>query len=242
MISSVRATILRPVAPAPTSIVDPWEQASQYDTVSSLFPFLSSASQFDPEPLTFLTAVFPGKGFTNPFERGSSSGFDLSSPIDIPEGDWSSVQLVRELRQLSGLTWQQAASLVGVQPRTLHNWAAGEKIAEKNLRRLGEILAVLRYIDRGYGEANRDLLLNTSDDGCTLFALLEAGEFERVKDKAGRGVGRLGSPATLPPAIINSWAPEHFGAVLSASLVDPDGEVVPVSSTGKRPAKARRKG
>jgi hypothetical protein len=241
MMHSVVAAVALTIAPVPALTVEPWGQASQYDTLSSLLPFVRAPSPFAREPLTFVTADSPGKAIANPFEPGSSSGFDLSRLIDISEGDWSSVQLVRELRQLSGLTWQQAANLVGVQPRSLHNWAAGHVIAEKNLRRLGELLAVLRHIDRGYAEANRDLLLNTSVEGRTLFALLEAGEFERVKEQAGRGVGRAGPTAAHPQAAPNIWGPEHFGMALSASLDDPDEEIVPIPSTGKRPANARRR-
>ncbi|TVR84679.1 MAG: hypothetical protein EA405_01215 [Rhodospirillales bacterium] len=115
-------------------------------------------------------------------------------------------------------------------------------IAEKNRRRLGELLAVLRHIDRGYAQANRNLMLNTSVAGRTLFLLLRDGEFDLVKEQAGRGPGRTGSPAALPLATVNTWGPEHFGMALLASLHDQDDEVVPVTSTGKRPANARRKG
>lgn len=176
------------------------------------------------------------------FERGSSGGFDLSTLIEVTDDSWSGVHLVRELRQLSGLTWQQAADLVGVKPRTLHNWAAGQTIAEKNLRRLGEILAVLRHIDQGYAEANRDLLLNASVDGDTIFALMVKGEFDRVMSHVGSGIGRTKSRAALPQAILEKWGAEHFGTALPVAVEDLDGEIIPSGPTGKRQAKARRKG
>ena len=242
MMQTVCTAVAIKVAPAPAMPVDQWEQASQYDTLISLFPIMTPTSAFSRQHVRYVPVASAGNSIWNAFERGSSGGFDLSSLMNPPEGDWSSMQLVRELRQLSGLIWQQAAELVGVSAKTLHNWAAGHVIAEKNLRRLGELLAVLRYIDRGYGEANRDLLLNTSVEGRTLFTLIAAGNFELVKKQVGRGSGRAAPTAALPQATVSKWGAEHFGAALSASLDDSDQETILITSTDKRPAKARRKG
>lgn len=231
-----------PSALAAVGNVDHWEEASQYDTFISFFLMMPSAAAFSRECDSFAPAISAERSIWSAFESGSSSGFDLSFFMNQPEDDWSGAQLVRELRQLSGLTWQQAADLVGVKPRTLHNWATGHVIAEKNRRRLGDLLAVLRHIDQGYGEANRDLLLHTSIEGRTVFALLECGEFELVKVQVGRGVGRAKPAVALPQSTVDGWGPQHFGIALSASLHDPGDEIVPVTSTGKRPAKARRKG
>ncbi|PTW43928.1 helix-turn-helix domain-containing protein [Rhodovulum kholense] len=219
-----------------------WDQATQYDTVISLFPAMPPTSA-SAGGLVDLAQFRPSEArIWSSFERGSSGGFDLSTLIEVAEDSWSGVHLVRELRQLSGLTWQQAADLVGVKPRTLHNWATGQTIAEKNRRRLGEILAVLRHIDQGYAEANRDLLLNASVGGDTIFALMENGEFDKVISHVGRGIGRTRSREALSQRTIEKWGAEHFGEALSAAIDDGDGEITPSRPMGKRQAKAQRKG
>lgn len=230
-----------------------WERESRYDVYLQYFQSFWSAASLslsEPEEPIFLAASgFAGTVVGRGFEQPSSSPPDLAgfpevgqSEDGLPEGRRSGMRLVRELRQLSGLTWKQAAELVGVQPRTLHNWAAGGTVSEKNRRRLGEILAVLRYIDRGYGEANRDLLLNVSIEGSTLFSLLKTGEADRVKSRAGRGEGRPPPPPPLPPETVHAWGPEHFGRALAKAIDGSDEEIAVPRSTGKRPAKARTKG
>ncbi len=239
---SVCAAVALSMNPSAPAHLDQWDRATQYDTVISLFPAMPPTSA-SLGGLTDSTQFLPSEGKAwGAFERGSSGGFDLSTLIGVVDEDWSGVRLVRELRQLSGLTWKQAADLMGVKPRTLHNWAAGEVIAEKNLRKLGEVLAVLRYLDQGYAEANRDILLNVSIDGNTVFSLIEKGEFGQVMSHVDRGIGRNKSKAPLPQATLERWGAEHLGRALSATAEDLDGEIVPSRPTGKRQAKARRKG
>jgi transcriptional regulator with XRE-family HTH domain len=242
MMPTVCTAVALSMTPSTTVHPDQWDQATQYDTVISLFPAMPPTSASGAGLVDF-TRFLPAEAkIWGGFERGSSGGFDLSTLIEFADDGWSGVHLVRELRQLSGLTWQQAADLVGVKPRTLHNWAAGQTIAEKNMRRLGEILAVLRHIDQGYAEANRDLLLNSSINGDTIFTLMEKGEFDQVISHVGHGIGRTKSKAALPQAIVEKWGAENFGTALSEAAEGLGGEIVPNGPTGKRPAKARRKG
>ena len=221
-----------------------WNQETRYDTQLSLFPVIPVIYATNGTVLTlaleFASELPLELKAWKAFDRGSSAGFDLIHFVTTPDHNWSGVRLVTKLRQISGLTWKQAADLVGVKPRTLHNWAAGQAIAEKNLRKLGEILALLRYIDKGYAEANRDLILNDSIDGRTLFALMEMGEFDRVKAHVGRGIGRPKTKAPLPKTTQEKWGTINFGTDLSAAE-DITEEIVPVRPTGKRHAKARRK-
>lgn len=242
MMPTVCASVALSMTPSAALHLDQWDQATQYDTVISLFPAMPPTSASAGGLVDFAQFLPSEAKIWGGFERGSSGGFDLPTLIEVTDDSWSGVHLVRELRQLSGLTWQQAADLVGVKPRTLHNWAAGQAIAEKNLRRLGEILAVLRHIDRGYAEANRDLLLNASVDGDTIFVLMERGGGAQVMSHVGRGIGRTNSRGALPQVTREKWGTEHFGTALSVAVEDLDGEIIPDRPTGKRPTTARRKG
>lgn len=241
MMPSVCAAAAMLMSQSSVARPDQWHEVTRYDTMISLFPSMSPTTT-SVDGRVGVAWFFPSEAKTwGGFQRGSSGGFDLSAPSDDAYESWSGVRLVRELRQLSGLTWQQAADLVGVRSRTLHNWAAGQTISEKNLRRLGELLAVLRYIDKGYAEANRDFLLNASIDGETIFALLKKEAFDQVKSHAGRGIGRTEPRVVLPQSVREKWGAAHFGADASAAVGDLNEEILPIRATGKRPAKARRK-
>lgn len=99
-------------------------------------------------------------------------------------------ELLFELRRLTGLSWEQIAKVCEVSRRAVHFWAGGKTISRSNHKRLGDLVATMRFIDRGYGEANRGLLFTAAHDGQTFFDLLVAGEFQLVRMLAGEGVGR----------------------------------------------------
>lgn len=99
---------------------------------------------------------------------------------------------IHELRRLSGLTWDQLARLFGVDRRSLHHWGSGKPLNSPNEERLHRLLAVIRHIDRGAADLNRQALLQPTDDGDIPFDLLVQGEYQyqAVKDILGQGSGR----------------------------------------------------
>lgn len=242
MMSALVAAVALSSNPTVAVASQQWNEASKYDTIISLFPLFPDVENKTSASVILAPEVFNERSIWNAFDRGSSGGFELAVLTTSIDGGSSSGKLVRDLRQLTGLTWQQAADLVGVKPRTLHNWAAGCVIAEKNLRRLGELLAALRLIDRGYADENRDLILSSSADGRTIFSLLKNGEFDRAVATAGHGVGRSSFAAKVSSSPSSISPDDHFGQALASSLGDLDTEVMPLDKLGKRPAQARKKG
>jgi DNA-binding transcriptional regulator YiaG len=108
-----------------------------------------------------------------------------------------------QIRQLSGLTWEQLAELCGTSRRTLHLWASGRRMQPANEERLLRILGVLRQMDRGSSAENRTRLLVVRPDGRRLLDLLARGLFADVMealdlqtDLPVRAASR--SPAPLP--------------------------------------------
>ena len=106
-------------------------------------------------------------------------------------------ELIVELKRLCGLTWAQVSEVFGVKPRALHYWRAGEPVSGENHEKLGAIIAMLRFIDRGTGEENKRLLLSEAVDGKTFFELMKDGEFQTIIDHAGEGIGRVSFGAAL---------------------------------------------
>jgi DNA-binding transcriptional regulator YiaG len=99
----------------------------------------------------------------------------------------STQQAVNELRKLSGLTWEQLATLFDVSRRSVHFWASGEALSSANEEKLNRTLDAVEYVSRGSASSNRRLLMGIADDGKSYLELLGAGEFDRVKHLLGAG-------------------------------------------------------
>lgn len=128
----------------------------------------------------------------------TSSGSPLDSPptktalTSVPASE-----ALSELRRLSGLTWEQLSELFDVSRRSLHHWASGKTISPANERKLHQLLATVRYIDRGSAGDNRAALLSAGEGGVIPFDLLQEGEYEQVRGLLERGSGR--PTVTLTP-------------------------------------------
>jgi len=101
----------------------------------------------------------------------------------------STSSAIMELRRLSGLTWEQLATLFNVARRSLHFWASGKPVNAPNEEHLCRVLAVVRKADRGCAAKNRTMLLEDRD-GVVPFDLLARGEYETFIELVGTGPGR----------------------------------------------------
>jgi transcriptional regulator with XRE-family HTH domain len=105
------------------------------------------------------------------------------------EDPQSTSSAIMELRRLSGLTWEQLATLFGVARRSLHFWASGKPVSAPNEERLRRLLAAVRKADRGFAAKNRAMLLEDRD-GVVPFDLLARGELDTFLELVGAGPGR----------------------------------------------------
>lgn len=128
----------------------------------------------------------------------------------------SAFENLSELKRLTGWSWDELASALGRDRRSIHNWLAGKVVRPNNKLAISSLLRVIRYVDRGNAEQNRSLFGSIFDGEENHFQLLRDGKFDEVKVRAGPGVGR--SP---------SISRELFG---SADLVG--------STQGPRPVKS----
>ncbi|WP_373928126.1 hypothetical protein [Pseudooceanicola nitratireducens] len=130
----------------------------------------------------------------------SSEGIRISVAAD--EGAIEAIvespsELTVELKRLSGLTWAQVSEVFNVKPRAIHYWKAGEPVSGENHEKLGAVVAMLRFIDRGTMEENKRLLLSEAVDGKTFFELMKDGAFQAIRDRAGEGIGRVSFGAVI---------------------------------------------
>jgi len=247
MMQSAIAAIALTVVPPAGHHGSPWTRAAEEDASLAIFPsgghYADHSTYWRNDRRYVFNVGKIERHLGEVFERGSSAHFDVLANVHRHDSTMpQQVKLVRELRQLSGLTWHHLADMIGVSAKTLHNWAAGKSIDEKNLRRVGEVISVLRFIDQGSAEANRALLLNESVEGQVLLDLVKASEFAGIRQAIGRGQGRAAAAPPLPRSTVAAWGPEDLGEQLSKWQIEPVTDFEPSARpTRARPANARRK-
>lgn len=132
--------------------------------------------------------------------------------ISLPSLTETSEATLNELKQLSGLTWEQLAKIFNVSRRSLHFWASGKPLSPFNEEHLRRLLGTVRYIDRGSADINRSALLQPQQGSVIPLDLLIAGKYEEVKRLLGAG-----KAAEKPK--LNPLSPE---AIVSRLIPPPD--------------------
>lgn len=156
--------------------------------------------------------------------RRTTSGLAIKS-VHLSDDSSSSARMTQkalsELRQLSGLTWEQLASLFNVSRRTLHFWASGQALSKTHEETLNRLLGTIRYVNRGSASLNRTLLLNPGDDFQLPIDLLAAGQYKEVEQRLGAGnATQRPRVSALSEAAIASRLPPPPGDLVDA-LQDP---------------------
>lgn len=170
----------------------------------------------------------------------------LNTPLSFsiedngPTANTTPAELVHEFRRISGLTWAQIAEVFDVSARAPYHWASGKTVSAENHEQLGQVVTVLRFIDKGSAEENRNLLLGNARAGQTFLDLLCGGEYELVRALAGEGVGRPTFGPALTKGAERFNAPRHWGQAIEASIEMDETEILPVSQPKLRRVKARR--
>jgi DNA-binding transcriptional regulator YiaG len=174
---------------------------------------------------------------------GASSALlqEAVRPIAVPSGldpPPTTSALVLELRRLSGLTWDQLASVFGVDRRSVHFWAAGRPMNAANAEKLAAVLSLVRRMAVGDPRATRTLLLTPTPSGVVPLDALRAGDLDRIAAPAA-------APAVLkrPPAISSkartARAPQSPERLLG-SAAEP--VIEPVPSRPGRPISLGKRG
>jgi hypothetical protein len=94
---------------------------------------------------------------------------DLSS---WPSPATATADSVRDLREFSGLNWDELARLFNVSRRTVHYWATGGRMNQFHAQRLNTISQTLRPLAQGTREATRAALLAPDASGSSEYQRL----------------------------------------------------------------------
>lgn len=122
---------------------------------------------------------------------------DSFKGIEKAKFKYDATGAVFDLRRRSGLTIKQVSDILGVSPKTIHNWQNGGVISSENMENLGRVLDAVRFADRGEGALTKALLLTGGDGHGTLLDLLKNKRFTEFRALAGKGAGRADSTKFL---------------------------------------------
>ncbi len=165
----------------------------------------------------------------------STAAHTLTRPVrhQAPAAASPTADVVRQLRDRSGLTWDQLARAVGVDKRSLHNWAGGAPTSAANQERLQRLLALVMFVDRGFVDQNRAALLTPTPDGQLVLDWLARGRDTEVQSLLGPGPSP--TPGRRPEASVSADERARRRPPPPADLLDgrDDADIV-APSTPKR--------
>jgi DNA-binding transcriptional regulator YiaG len=151
------------------------ENTSQKGIIFTLYYFGTASSEPVPNQYSY------------PLEKQTAASNVSIIFSVLPSTIETSQETLNELKQLSGLTWEQLAKVLNVSRRSLHFWASGKPISPFNEEHLRRLLATIRYVDRGSPDVNRGALLQPQHGSTIPLDLLIAGKYEEVKRLLGAG-------------------------------------------------------
>jgi len=96
----------------------------------------------------------------------------LSAPVAQPAQErraQSTATIVQELREKSGLTWDQIGRLLGVSRRSVHLWAAGARINARHLELLTKLHGIVDSLPAADSSRRRMLLFETREAAPSIF-------------------------------------------------------------------------
>ena len=130
-----------------------------------------------PQPVEYVTTIYKRE-----YHRWGENFLTGSGIISRLSNNKTST--IRDLRNISGLTWELLAKLLGVSRRTLHSWDNGHPMAVKNEDKLGRIIKAIKSLGKENFAKNRRLLLTTINDQIPFDLLKEERfeEFYEIKD------------------------------------------------------------
>lgn len=115
-----------------------------------------------------------------------------------------SSRLIQQLRKQSGLNWTELSHMVGVDRRTLNNWANGKEVARDNLDHIQKLAKALLDNSSRFSSDNRDALLSTNEQGDRIIDLFRARSYDLAGEAlssalaAGSGIERADDAGFKP--------------------------------------------
>ena len=128
---------------------------------------------------------------------------DVAGAADQAAEPTEGQRLCQELRQISGLTNEEIAPLLGVSRRSFQAWLAGGPISARKEARLRAIVSAVGRLVAEDRAKTRSRLLQRDKYSVSAFDLLSEGRFDAAVDLA---LGQRKSVSSVPPTATESLA------------------------------------
>ena len=129
----------------------------------------------------------------------AGGGLVASAAVSEPAEADTTAQALSNLRQVSGLTWEQLGRVFAVSRRAVHFWASGRPMSAEHEEHLRQALALVRHRPAGADQVRGALL--SIVDGQQVLELLASKRFEEVEAALTSSVGarqRPNAPTRVP--------------------------------------------
>lgn len=124
-----------------------------------------------------------------------------------------------EIRTRAHLTWNELATIFGVNRRSLHFWARGARPSPENAERIASVLHVIRRFDAGDPDRTHAQLVLPRWEGGSIIQLLSQGQDARILKLASRSAPDVGAPrGKRPPPLSESERRRRAGLAPAALL------------------------
>lgn len=152
-----------------------------------------------------------------------------------------SAKKVYDFRIVSGLKWDEIASLLRINERDIFSLLNGHWMSRDIYDKLEKSISVVRYIDTGSGNKNRKILMKKSYQGQTFLQLLRRQQYDLVRRLAEEGDGR--PQFDRHEVTQEQWeqsAPRHLGKdILEASSLGNESDITPLRESVLNRVKTR---
>ena len=130
-------------------------------------------SLYSPSIISLIDQGFAGKRVE--FDAPSTSTSIAISPA---------AKLINEAQEISGLTLEMIAPLLGVSRRSIQYWKDGEKVSVKNELQLRGLIDALKLIATGTADETRDVLLTRITGVPRIYDLLAERRYDAAVSRA----------------------------------------------------------
>lgn len=168
-------------APRPTTRA-PWPVASRRTPVKMIAVTLVLAT-------TTGCAALPNvRVLELPQRTGYAGATGAAGPEEAAAAP-TAAQLLKSVRETSGLTWDQIARALGVSRRAIHHWTNGDRMSAHNIEQLVALNALVTSVPGDDPDSKRAALLLPGPDGDSQFDV-----FRREVAQGGVDVNALPAP------------------------------------------------
>lgn len=142
---------------------------------------------YDPPTILFLVTAGTTSGLPLLMSMRNAVRFSMTSETHTDDMvvPMSDSELVRWIKENSGLTWDQVARVFDVSRRTVHLWAKGSRVSARNAEAIREFAALVSEVGGRTPTSKRSSLLAIGSDGLSALDRFRRVQYDAASDVTG---------------------------------------------------------